>query len=604
MGSTIMTHASDGIELRRPPLRLWPGIVIVALQWLLFAILPRLLPSAGAVAAIAALVGGLLVFVWWVFFSRATWLERLLAILVMVVAPVAVRPLLHESIATAGLGVLYFVYVVPWLSLALVAWAAATRHLAGRPRRVTMVVAMFLASGVWTLLRTSGVSGSGNEFAWRWSETPEEKLLARGAEEPDVPADEGIAIEGIESAAAWPGFRGPHRDSVVEGVRIATDWTATPPTELWRRPVGPGWSSFAVRGDRLYTQEQRGEEELVSCYDLSTGEPVWMHRDPVRFWESNAGAGPRATPTLRGNHVYVLGATGILNALDAGDGTVLWSRDIVADTGKEIPYWGFAASPWVLDDVVIVAAAGQLVAYDRGTSEPRWTGPDGGDGYSSPHLLTLDGVEQVVLLSAFGATSLDPADGTPLWQHEWPNCQITQPALTGDGDLLISALSPTAGLGIRRLSVTSGAGGWDVEERWTSKDLKPYFNDYVVHDGHAYGFDGTILASIDLTSGERNWKGGRYGQGQLLLLADQGLLLVITEQGELALVAAAPDRFDELARFPALDGKTWNHPVVVDDVLLVRNGQEMAAYRLSIETVVETTEVRFVARSRAATPNT
>jgi outer membrane protein assembly factor BamB len=361
-------------------------------------------------------------------------------------------------------------------------------------------------------------------------------------------------------------------------VRIATDWAASPPVELWRRPIGPGWSSFAVRGDLVYTQEQRGDDEVVTCYDAATGEPVWMHRDAARFWESNGGAGPRATPTLSDGRVYTLGGTGLLNALDAGDGALVWSRDAAADTGAKTPIWGFSGSPLVVDGVVVAAVSGALAAYDAATGAPRWTGPAGGEGYSSPHLATLDGVAQIVQIHGGGATGVAPADGTVLWEHPWKGYPIVQPALTADGDVLIAV---NANTGLRRLAVAHGPAGWTVEERWTSLGLKPYFNDFVVHEGHAYGFDGGILAAIALADGARKWKGGRYGHGQLVLLPEQDLLLVLSEQGGLALVAATPDGFTEIARHPAIEGKTWNHPVLAGDLLLVRNGEEMVAFRLA-----------------------
>ena len=242
-----------------------------------------------------------------------------------------------------------------------------------------------------------------------------------------------------------------------------------------------------------------------------------------------------------------------------------------------------AASPLVVGDLLIVAAAGKLVAYEAATGVPRWFGPDGGAGYSSPHLLTIHGVPQVLLLDARGATSVAPADGARLWEltvtSSALSAPIIQPALTPDGDVLVVDGQAS---GTYRIAVSQGAGGWTVAERWKSTALKPLFNDFVVHKGHAFGFDGSILACIDLADGKRKWKGGRYGNGQLILLADQDLLLVVSEEGELALVAAASDKFTELARIPAIEGKTWNHPVVAGDILLVRNGEEMAAFRLAL----------------------
>jgi outer membrane protein assembly factor BamB len=305
---------------------------------------------------------------------------------------------------------------------------------------------------------------------------------------------------------------------------------------------------------------------------------VWIHRDAARFYESNGGAGPRATPTLSDGRVYTFGATGILNVLDADDGAVVWSRNAAADTQTKVPGWGFASSPLVIGDVVVVATAGTLAAYDLGTGEPRWFGPKGGGGYSSPHRVTIGGVTQVVLMSGPGAVSVAPADGKLLWQHPLSlNSRIVQPAVTADGGLLVS---DGEGSDMHRLAVAHGDAGWTVEERWTSEGLKPYFSDFVVHEGHAYGFDGSTLACINVENGERKWEGGSYGSGQLVLLKDQGVLLVVSEQGSLALVGAAPDRFAELAQFPAIKGKTWNHPVLAGDVLLVRNSEEMAAFRL------------------------
>jgi outer membrane protein assembly factor BamB len=585
-----MTIAQTDQPTPQKPLRLWPGLAAVVLQWLVWFGVPIVVPGAAYLAVIGGILGGLAVVVWWAFFSRAPRFERWSAVVLMIAALVATSRILDRSIATGMMGMMFFVYAIPVLSLALVVWAMATRRLSNRLRRASMIATILLACGMWTLLRTGGIKGDAtSEFAWRWEKTPEERLLAQAVDEsatlPTAPANPAAlppAPAAAETGADWPGFRGPHRDGVVPGVRIATDWSVSPPVALWRRPVGPGWSSIAVRGNLLYTQEQRGGEEIVACYNVTTGKPVWKHRDAARFWESNGGAGPRATPTLSNGRVYTFGATGIVNALDARDGTVVWSRNAASDTGTKVPGWGFASSPLVIDDVVIIAAESRLAAYDVVTGNPRWVGPPGGAGYSSPHPLTIDGVAQVLLMSGHGAISVAPADGARLWEYPFPpGVPIVQPALTADGDILISSSGATGGNGIRRVAVAHGSGGWTVEERWTSTALKPYFNDFVVHNGYAFGFDGSILGCIDLKDGKRMWKGGRFGYGQLVLLSDQDLLLVLSEAGELALVAAVPDQFTELARFPALEGKTWNHPALVGDVLLVRTGQEMAAFRLA-----------------------
>jgi outer membrane protein assembly factor BamB len=573
-----MATTEIAIAPPRKSLRLWPGVIAVVLQWLGWFLLPAVLPQAAFIGLLMGVLGGLAILLWWLLFSRAPWLERIGAPLLIVGALILTKRVVHPSIAGGAMGNLLYVLAIPVFGLALVAWAGVTRRFTTGARRVALLATILLGCSVFLFIRTGGLTAEfDNDFHWRWSKTPEQRLLAQASEETAASAN---APAPTTAESGWSGFRGPQRDSTVHGVRIKSDWSASQPVELWRRPVGPAWSSFAAYNGRLYTQEQRGEEEIVACHDLSTGKPVWKHSDRARFYESNAGAGPRATPALSNGRVYTQGATGIVNVLDAATGAVVWTRNAVNDTGAKVPGWGIAGSPLVINDLVIVAASGNLVAYDLASGKPRWQGPTGGSGYSSPQLVTIGGVQQVVLLNSNGAISVSPADGKVLWEHKWEGVPIVQPGVAPNGDLLLSVSESS---GLRRLAVAQQAGSWTVQERWTTEDINPWFNDFVVHNGHAYGFNGSSLVCVNLEDGKLKWKGKRYGYGQLILLPEQDMLLILSEQGELALAKAASDQFTELAHFPALEGKTWNHPVLVGNVLLVRNDHEMAAFRLTTE---------------------
>jgi outer membrane protein assembly factor BamB len=575
---TIMATTEIAIAPPRKPIRLWPGVIAVVLQWLGWFLLSKLLPQAVLIGMLIGVFGGLAILLWWLLLSRAPWVERIAAPLLIVGALILTKRVVHPSIAGGGMGMLLYVLAIPVFGLVLVAWAVLTRRFTAGARRVALLVAILLGCSWFMVIRTGGLTAEfDNDLHWRWSKTPEQKLLAQAGEDTAAPASAPAATN---ADTGWSGFRGPQRDSVVHGSHIKTDWSATPPVELWRRPIGPAWSSFAVYNGRLYTQEQRGEEEIVACHDLSTGKPVWKHSDPARFYESNGGPGPRATPTLSNGRVYTQGATGIVNVLDAATGAVVWTRNSVNDTGAKVPGWGIAGSPLVVNDLVIVAASGNLVAYDLATGKPRWQDPTGASGYSSPQLVTLNGVQQVVLLNSNGAIGVSLADGKLLWEHKWEGVPIVQPGVTPNGDLLVSVSESS---GLRRLAVAQGSSGWTVQERWTSEDINPWFNDFVVHNGYAYGFNGSSLVCVSLEDGKLKWKGKRYGYGQLILLPEQEMLLILSEQGELALAKATPDQFAELSHFPVLEGKTWNHPVLVGNVVLVRNDHEMAAFRLTAE---------------------
>ena len=320
------------------------------------------------------------------------------------------------------------------------------------------------------------------------------------------------------------------------------------------------------------------------AYDTETGAELWAQAYPSRFFEAMGGVGPRATPTLSGGMLFTLGAEGLLHRLDPVTGEVVWQADLRQDAEREPPIWGFSSSPLVVDGVVIVHAGGEsdrgVLAYGIDDGQVRWGAPDGGHSYSSPQLSQVAGQLQVAQISDDGLALLDPADGSVSWRHEWPHnsYRVLQPLLVGDSTVLMS----TDFSGTRRLDLRREGDGLTAEVRWTSLAMKPTFNDYAVHEGFLYGFDPNILACVDMETGERSWKGGRYGNGQLLLLSDADQLLVLSEKGDVVLLRTNPERLEELTRFKVLDAKTWNHPVLVGDRLYVRNAEEAVALEMPL----------------------
>lgn len=379
----------------------------------------------------------------------------------------------------------------------------------------------------------------------------------------------------------WPEFRGPRRDGIVRGESIRTDWDENPPQQVWRHPVGAGWSSFAVVGERLYTQEQRGEHECVVCYEASSGARAWIHQDNVLFDESMGGMGPRATPTIHDGLVYALGATGILNCLDAFTGAKVWSRDILDEIGRANLKWAMAGSPLIVDDRVIVSPNGGLAAYDKKTGKLIWTNQARDGSYSSPVVETIGGHRQVLLFGGLGVAGYDIQSGAELWRSiEWKNSPRINVALPIVRDERWVFVGTDYGTGSLLLDVQYTDGKWSVDvEKELTNQFRLKFNDAIYKDGMLYGADDGILSCIDYKTGKRQWKRGRYGYGQLLLIDD--LLLVQAESGEVVLVEATPGRFREVTRFQAIEGKTWNHPVVSRGRLFVRNAAEAACYDIS-----------------------
>lgn len=438
-------------------------------------------------------------------------------------------------------------------------------------------------------------------LAFRWTPTRDQRAEAYWKSRPpwEQVGSEAIAIWAVTkpvvvTEADWPEFRGRDRDGVVRGLtrsQLRLDWATQPPRELWRHPVWAGWSSFAVAGHRAFTQEQRGPNETVVCYDIGTGVELWSHEDATLFGGPGSGPfggdGPRATPTIHDGKVFSLGATGILNCLDAATGFPRWSVNILEDNDAKNLEWGLAASPLVIDDKVIVNPGGthgcSVAAYDIETGRKVWASGNNPTSYSSPQRLDVDGRPVILMYDALAFNILDASTGEPLctpfgWINDAKiNC--TQPAVWQDGDRIKILVGTGYSKGSVLLSLDhTGETGWSLAKEWESFQIKPKFNGLIVRDGHVYGLDEGLLTCLRLSDGQRRWKRGRFGFGQMLLIDD--LLLIQAESGDVVLVEATPDRFHELTRFPALTSKTWNNPVVVHGKLLVRNSEEAACFEL------------------------
>jgi outer membrane protein assembly factor BamB len=566
---------------RRIP-RVWPGVLIVALMWLVMKVPVwfELNPFAKFLSMFwGPIIAGTTFAACWLFASRIRWSDRVLVLFTFLAAGGLSILFIHKSMTAFG-------PIMFGLPVALTTWAvclAVTPWMSWPLRRATLILVILSSWAYLDLLRFDGVGGSmTTEVTYRWTPTAEQRFMAeRGGNK--VEATPAVAPAISTHPGDWTGFRGPLRDGRAVGVRIRTDWKEHPPAELWRKRVGPGWSSFAVVDGYLYTQEQRGEDEAVVCYRAADGQEVWSHDDHERFEESVAGPGPRSTPTFHDGKLFTLGAAGRLNCLDAATGKAIWSAKIKDDSGAKLPMWGFSASPLVAKGVVSVFAGGpdgkSVLGYDEATGKLLWSAGDGANSYSSTHLANLYGVDQIIINTDLGTTAFDPATGKVLWTHEWKiagMARVTQPTILNSTDLLIG--SP-ANNGTRRLHIGDEGGVFQAAEVWTTTKLSPYYNDVVVHEGYLYGFDGLYFRCLSLDDQQVRWSARGYANGQVLLLPEQGLLVIVSETpGDVTLVEATAAGHKPLGRFNAFKGKTWNHPVVVDGKLFVRNGEEMACY--------------------------
>ncbi|OWK47172.1 PQQ-binding-like beta-propeller repeat protein [Fimbriiglobus ruber] len=450
-----------------------------------------------------------------------------------------------------------------------------------------LIAACAVAAAVGTIRKIEFDGKMNPTVRFKWEPTDEQILASHLS---SAPAAQDGAVFTI-GATDSPCYRGPSGNGLAPGVTLAGDWTATPPKELWRHPVGTGHAGIAVAGNSAVTIEQREGDEVVVCYDRATGRERWAYAYPARFSQSEpmGGDGPRTTPAIADGDVYSLGARGDLVCLDGSIGSPRWKVNVIADNGAAIIDWGVSASPVVVGGLVVVNPgidpkqnANQAVAaYDRKSGKKVWANGSKPAAYASPQRVVFGGKEQVLVFDAAGLGGYDLADGAELWRHPWKtsmNMNSAQPVVVGPDRVFVSSELSNGGA-VVEVRYDDAEKKWQAREVWHTRALCARFACPVVHNGYIYGLSGGLLVCVDAKTGKQVWNDGKYGDGQIVLSGDY-LVISAEKPGRVVLVAADPSEFRELGSMPVFKDRTWNVPALAGNQLFMRNHREMACLEL------------------------
>ena len=385
------------------------------------------------------------------------------------------------------------------------------------------------------------------------------------------------AAENETNRLEWHQWRGPNRDGISPETNLLTRWADDGPKELWRIALGEGFSGVSISDRRAYTMYVKGEDEIVVCLDATSGQEIWRYLDDHRFENRQGGDGPRSTPTVDGDRVYVLSAYGRLVALDALNGKELWNHDFTQSFSSNLPQHGFSTSPIIEGELLLVETGGEtgkaLVACDKRSGKIVWSSEDDASGYSSPITETILGKRQTVFFTGKGLVSVSPKDGEIHWRYDWPtrfNVNAATPIFIPPDKIFISS---GYDMGAAVVQIKEIDGQLTATEVWTSREMKNHFSSSVLHDGYLYGFDNAFLKCIDAETGEEQWVTRGFGKGSLIY-AD-GSLIILGEGGNLAIAKATPTQYEEVAQTQIFNGQCWTMPTLSDGKLYLRNTEEL-----------------------------
>jgi outer membrane protein assembly factor BamB len=396
-----------------------------------------------------------------------------------------------------------------------------------------------------------------------------------------------LLATGATAAAEWPQWGGSRRDFSAENAELAHTWPASGPETLWRRPLGEGYSSAAIAGERLFTLYRDGGDEVVVALDPETGRTLWQHRwpEPTQGFNLQHGPGPHSTPLVAGERVFAVGARGRLVALEAATGTLLWSRELIEGLGGTFFDRGYAPSPIAWGDTVIATVGGEghaVVAFRQRDGSLAWQAQGFGNSPSSPLLVDVGGSTQLVAFLARELVGLSPDDGALLWRHEhlteW-DLNISAPVFGGDGVLFYSSAYDGGGGALR---LTRNGAESAAEPLWFSNQVRLHFTNAIRIGDALYFSNGDFgpvpLSAVDVASGEILWRDRHFARASLVRAGD--VVVLLDEDGTLGLVRLSREGMELLAEHQLLDRRAWTPPTLSGRTLFVRDREEIRALRL------------------------
>lgn len=567
-------------------IRIWPQAAL-AVTGLGCMSIPTLLGLDDSVRFVTLAAGAaihLLILAGWVLFgSKAPWIDRILFLILGLIGLVVVFTIQDRS-----LGIMVLLFGTP-VAAACLALALLGTQSVNWPTRKWMAYAAWIAPLVlWLLAGSDGMMASfAPKLRWRWQPDAEQRAELKIKELRKEINRLKNEIGSVQlKRGDWPRFRGTHSDGQADddGLELSDKTRAK---KLWSQPVGYAWSSMIVVDGLLFTQEQRGPLEAVVCLDGATGGEVWAHSYEARYEDMTkaSGTGPRSTPTFHNGKVYSVGGTGIVTCLNAEDGTLVWKRNLSEDCSTPVATWGFSTSPMLQDDKCFLLGGGMSVnskdtiCYDAQSGKIRWAALGKGETYSSPQAVELCNEKQVVLSVGSDTIGRRIKDGKERWRINSGGTGNTmlQPLQVGKDQLLIAS---GEGSGTILVDIKHNGDTWDATTKWSSTRLRPDFNDVVAVDSMILGLTKGLLTCIDSATGEMLWKKFRFGGGQLIGLPNQHCVLVLSETGELSLIRVGRTEPNLLTSWQGIQGKTWNHPVLVKNRVYCRSAEEIACYEL------------------------